>query len=69
MHAKFKVITASIFAVLSVRCTRVNAGIRISILDFGLNDITSLLNTQSELIRTGSLKPLLEQAIGEQTGY
>lgn len=69
MQTKFKVIIASIFVMLSGFCTDVDAEIRIAILDFELNDITSLPNTQAELIRTGSIKPLLEQAISQQTGY
>lgn len=44
-------------------CPAVNAGERIAILDFELIDITSLPNTQTELDRTASIKPLLEQAI------
>jgi Protein of unknown function (DUF2380) len=40
---------------------------RIAILNFELNDITSLPNTPQEQLRTASIKPLLEQAIS-QTG-
>ena len=36
---------------------------RIAILDFELNDITSLPNTPAERIRTASIRPLLEQAL------
>jgi hypothetical protein len=44
-----------------------DAATRIAILDFELNDITSLPNTPQEQLRTASIRPLLEQAI-EQTG-
>lgn len=47
----------------------VNAGIRIAVLDFELNDITSLPNTLEERIRTASIKRLLEQALGECGDY
>jgi hypothetical protein len=40
---------------------------RIAILNFELNDITSLPNTPQEQLRTASIRPLLEQAL-EQTG-
>lgn len=46
-----------------------NAVSRIAILDFELNDITSLPNTPEELIRTASIKPLLEQAIAKEGGF
>jgi hypothetical protein len=36
---------------------------RIAVLNFELNDITSLPNTIQEQQRTGSIKPLLEQAL------
>ena len=44
-----------------------NAAPRIAILNFELNDITSLPNTPQEQLRTASIRPLLEQAL-EQTG-
>ncbi|MDD5581133.1 MAG: DUF2380 domain-containing protein [Methylobacter sp.] len=47
----------------------VNAGARIAILNFELNDLTSLPNTPEELIRTASIKPLLEQALNEVGEY
>ena len=62
MSTKLKVIS---IVILSLCCASVNAGIRIAILDFELNDITSLPNISAELIRTGSLKPLLERAISQ----
>ncbi|MDD5633049.1 MAG: DUF2380 domain-containing protein, partial [Methylococcales bacterium] len=42
---------------------------RIAVLNFELNDITSLPNTQQELVRTASISPLLEQAISETGNY
>lgn len=42
---------------------------KIAILDFELNDITSLPNTPEELVRTASIKPLLERAISESGKY
>lgn len=42
---------------------------RIAILNFELNDITSLPNTPQEQQRTASIKPLLEQAISEAGDY
>jgi hypothetical protein len=47
----------------------VNAGPRIAVLNFELNDITSLPNTPGERVRTASIKPLLEQAIGQTGDY
>jgi hypothetical protein len=48
-----------------------NAGAapRIAILDFELNDITSMPNTPQELLRTASIQPLLEQAIRQSGNY
>ncbi len=42
---------------------------KIAVLDFELNDITSLPNTPDELARTASIKPLLERAISESTEF
>jgi hypothetical protein len=47
----------------------VNAAPRIAVLNFELIDITSLPNTPEELTRTASMKPLLEQAIGDLGDY
>ena len=69
MIPKFKVFLVSLFVILTGTCTNVNAEIRIAILDFELNDLTSLPNTRAELIRTSSIKPLLEQAISQEAGY
>lgn len=41
-------------------CCSVHAGTRIAVLDFELNDITSLPNTQEERVRTASIKPMVE---------
>lgn len=46
-----------------------NAAPRIAILDFELNDITSLPNTQQERIRTASIRPVLEQALSSTDDY
>lgn len=42
---------------------------RIAILNFELNDITSLPNTPEERLRTASIQPLLEQAISQSGDY
>lgn len=47
----------------------VNAAPRIAVLNFELHDITSLPNVPEELIRTASMKPLLEQAISQLGDY
>lgn len=41
----------------------IDAASRIAVLDFELRDITSLPNTPEELMRTASIKPLLEEAL------
>ena len=46
-----------------------NAEIKIAILDFELNDITQLPYVKSEIIRTASFKPLLEQSLKDSGGY
>jgi hypothetical protein len=56
-------ITSGIFVLILAFCTNLHAEIAIAILPFELNDITSLPNTQAELARTASMKPLLEQAM------
>jgi len=43
----------------------VNAVQRIAVLNFELNDITSLPNTPQEQLRTASIGPLLEQALSQ----
>ncbi|MGZ8095453.1 MAG: DUF2380 domain-containing protein [Methylosarcina sp.] len=42
---------------------------RIAVLNFELNDITSLPNTPEERRRTASIRPLLEQALSEAGDY
>lgn len=59
----------SLIVLMLVQCPAVNAGNRIAILPFELNDITSLPNTQAELNRTASIKPLLEQAMKQAENY
>jgi hypothetical protein len=68
-HIKLNVFITSLIIFFSDGCTSANAGIKIAILDFELNDLTSLPYTQAELTRTGSIKPLLEQAISQNTDY
>jgi hypothetical protein len=50
-------------------CGATNAKPRIVILDFELNDITSLPNTPKELVRTASVKPLIERVMIQQENY
>ena len=45
------------------------AASRIAVLNFELNDITSLPNTPQEQLRTASISPLLEQAISATGNY
>jgi hypothetical protein len=47
----------------------VHAGTRIAILNFELNDITSLPNTPEELTRTAAIRSLLEQAMTQIGDY
>lgn len=42
---------------------------RIAVLNFELNDITSLPNTAAEQRRTATIRPLLEQALRQFGGY
>lgn len=46
-----------------------NAAQRIAVLNFELNDITSLPNTPQEQLRTASIQPLLEQAINQSGDF
>ena len=46
-----------------------DAAPRIAVLNFELNDITSLPNTPQEQLRTASMQPLLEQAISQSGDY
>ena len=47
----------------------VHAAQRIAVLNFELNDITSLPNTPQEQLRTASISPLLEQALSQTGDY
>jgi len=49
--------------------SNVDAAQRIVILNFELNDMTSLPNTPQEQLRTASIRPLLEQAISQSGDY
>jgi hypothetical protein len=56
--------------IMLLLCSRmVAAAPRIAILDFELNDITSLPNTKQEQLRTASFRPLLEAALAQQGPY
>ncbi len=55
--------------ILLVFSVNANAEIRIAILPFELNDITSLAYTKAEKTRTAAFKPLLEQALLKRGGY
>jgi hypothetical protein len=46
-----------------------HASVRIAVLNFELNDITSMPDTPDELVRTATFKPLLEQAISQAGDY
>jgi hypothetical protein len=58
-----------ILCIMLLSCNTGKAAPRIAILNFELNDITSLPNTPEEQLRTASIRPLLEQAISESGGY
>lgn len=49
--------------------SHVYAAPRIAILNFELNDFTALPNIPQEQLRTASIKPLLEQALGAEGDY
>lgn len=42
---------------------------KLLVLDFELNDLTSLPNTPAEIARTASFRPMLEQALANIGGY
>lgn len=50
-------------------CSTANSATRIAVLDFELNDITSLPNTPVELQRTASMAPLLIDALSRIHDY
>ena len=58
----------SLFSAL-MYCSFALAETRIAILEFELNDITSLPHTPKELIRTASIQPLLEQEMRQLAEY
>lgn len=60
---------STLFIFLFTFCATISAAPRIAILDFELNDITSLPNTAQEISRTASIKPFLEQALSQQGDY
>ena len=62
-------IKSVLFLAALMCCACAQAETRIAILDFELNDITSLPHTPQELIRTASIQPLLEQAISQSGEY
>ncbi|MBD9361685.1 DUF2380 domain-containing protein [Methylomonas fluvii] len=55
--------------VVGMSSAAVNAAPRIAVLDFELNDITSLPNTPEEITRTSSMAPLLMEALGRSGAY
>lgn len=62
-------ITGLILSVLSMASSMAQAAERIAVLNFELNDITSLPNTPEEQQRTASLRPLLERVLNEPGQY
>ena len=60
---------AILIIALFIMGSSVYASPSIVILDFELIDITSLPNTPEELVRTASIKPLLEQAMSREGDY
>ncbi|MCK4842357.1 MAG: DUF2380 domain-containing protein [Methylococcales bacterium] len=56
-------ILSTAFTIFFIYSNVTNAETNIAILDFELNDITSLPHTPKEIVRTTSIKPLLEQAM------
>lgn len=63
MNINKSVLLILVFSVLSTEAT--TAATRIAVLDFELNDITSLPNTPAELQRTASMAPLLSKALSQ----
>ncbi|WP_415880127.1 DUF2380 domain-containing protein [Methylomonas sp. TEB] len=55
--------------VVGMSAAEVNAAPRIAVLDFELNDITSLPNTSTEISRTSSMAPLLMVALSRSGAY
>ncbi|MGR8942311.1 MAG: DUF2380 domain-containing protein [Gammaproteobacteria bacterium] len=65
MNSIKSVVVISLVSLLGI--TTAQASPRIAVLNFELNDITSLPNTAAELQRTAEMAPLLQQAL-RQTG-
>lgn len=61
--------SAVIALTMGLLLSNVDAAQRIVILNFELNDMTSLPNTPQEQLRTASIGPLLEQAISQSGDY
>ncbi len=59
----------ALFISAFIYCGVAYANPRIAILDFELNDITSLPNTPKELVRTALIKPLIEQTMTQEGNY
>jgi hypothetical protein len=60
--------TFCLLFLIALSITSVNAETSIAILDFELNDLTLAPRTPAEIIRTASLKPLLEKEL-KSAGY
>ncbi|OAH98494.1 hypothetical protein A1353_02360 [Methylomonas methanica] len=60
---KYLSLAAAIFSTVA------NAAPQIAVLDFELNDITSLPNTPAEITRTSSMAPLLIEALSRSGTY
>jgi hypothetical protein len=57
------ILTGTILSICLITSSIGRAAERIAVLNFELNDITSLPNTPQEFRRTASFRPLLEQAL------
>lgn len=67
MNRTYKI--ASVLSLFLIVCHGGHAGPRLAILDFELNDITSLPNTPVELQRTASMGPLLSKTLSQAGDY
>ncbi|MGR8981335.1 MAG: DUF2380 domain-containing protein [Gammaproteobacteria bacterium] len=61
--------TGIILSMLFLASSIAQAATRIAVLNFELNDITSLPNTPEEQERTAAIRPLLEQALSRLGDY
>lgn len=57
------------FTVLILIFPAAAADVRVAILDFELNDLTLIPRTPEEVVRTASIKPLLEEKLAATYGY